>query len=410
MEGPGFALNIKTLLILSGGKEAISGIITAKNMDLKVVVADGDSNAPGKKYADIFLCVNIYSPKDTLNAVKIFSRKNKIDGVIAIATDNPTSVAVVANYLGLPGPSLETASISSNKVQMKDIFKKNSIPIPWYCSITSQDQLEQIIKLRPDKYVLKPSDSRGSRGVIRLSQLDKVSEAWQYSNKHSNSGILILEEWLYGEQLSSESLVWREESYLCGLADRKYDRLDDLYPYVVEDGGETPSKYSPNIDDSIDRLMTKAAVAIGLTNGSIKGDIVKTKKGLFIIEVAARLSGGYFSTDTIPNVYHYSIIEQIIKIALGLTPSLPTKPLINHKFQANRFLFLNPGKVVSIRHKKINDDELFYNDLYVKEGEIVSLINNHTKRGGMALAISNSRSKAIKKCKSAIENMLVDQS
>jgi biotin carboxylase len=397
----------KTLLILAGGKEAINGIKIAKSMGLNVIVADGNPNAPGRELADDFINVNIYDSKHTLEVIKEYSNKNKINGVITIAADNPMSVALVANELNIKGPSINTALLSTNKVLMKDEFKKNNIPIPFYRPIHQAQEIEQILTDRPSEYVLKPCDSRGSRGVIRLSKISEVEKAWNFSSKYSKSGILILEEWIYGDQVSSESIVWNGTSYLCGLADRNYNRLNELYPFVVEDGGETPSKLSPIINDKIDQLLTKAANVMGLKEGSIKGDIIVSNGKLFIIETAVRLSGGYFSTNTIPMVYNYNLIEEIIKIAIGQKPNLPDKPLKNEKFQANRFLFLKPGKIKSIEKKYVKN--MYINEIYLSPGDIISRIDNHTKRAGMVMSIENSRDKAISDCKNAINNIFIEQ-
>ena len=82
----------KTLLILSGGIEAIEGIKIAKKMGLRTVVCDGNKNAPGKSYGDEFLVANIYDPYEIKNVVSEYSKKKSIDGVITIASDAVRSV------------------------------------------------------------------------------------------------------------------------------------------------------------------------------------------------------------------------------------------------------------------------------------------------------------------------------
>ena len=302
-----------------------------------------------------------------------------------MAADNPVSVAYVASFLSLVGPSRETAKLATDKLLMKSVFSRNGVSIPWFRAVQSPAEIKSILEERGDTYVLKPTDSRGSRGVVRVSKSSDVDYAWEFSRPYSVSGGMILEEWLEGPQLSTESLVWQGRSYLCGVADRNYNRLDSLFPHVVEDGGETPSRFSPEIDSSLDELITKAARAIGLENGTIKGDIVLTEKGPVVIEVAARLSGGYFATDTIPLVYDYPIVKEAIKIVLGETPVLPNKPLQNRVFQANRFLFLAPGKVKSITGPSTEDPDIAIFKIYVREGQIIPETTNHTQRGGMVL-------------------------
>jgi biotin carboxylase len=403
-------METKTILILSGGVEALEGIRVAHQIGLKVIVADGDPGSPGRDLADDFIHTNIYNAEEVLASVKKYTKNKHINSVITVAADNPMSVAVVAEYLNIPGPSNKTAEIATNKLLMKEMFEKNNLPVPWYSSVKSPDDISHILCDRPGKYVLKPIDSRGSRGVVRISTHNEIESAWNFSIKYSSSKTLILEEWLEGSQLSTESLVWKGKSYLCGVADRNYNRLEELYPYVVEDGGETPSRFSPDLDNKLSELMTTAARSIGLENGSIKGDIVLTEKGLYIIEVAARLSGGYFSTHTIPHVYGINIIEQIIKIALGDSPELPKRPLRNNAFQANRFLFLPEGKIKSINNIPAKDSETIVFKLYVKEGQEIPSIRNHTQRGGMILCVANTREQTISKCKQIINNLEIKMS
>lgn len=401
-------MKTKTILILSGGVEALEGIRIAHRMGLRVAVADGNPEAPGRDLADDFLLANIYDAEDVLAAVKRYTDSNVINGVITVAADNPMSVALTTKYLNLPGPTKETAAIATNKLLMKDAFSKSKVPTAWYKSVETPADVLAVLNSRPGKYVLKPLDSRGSRGVVRLEEPIEIEKVWQSSIKHSKSQQLILEEWMEGKQLSTESIVWKGKSYLCGVADRNYDRLEKLYPYVVEDGGETPSQYSPGIDEELTELITAAAGCIGIESGSIKGDIVVTDKGLYIIEVAARLSGGYFSTHTIPNVYGINIIEQVIKIALGEEPKLPQLPLKNVAFQANRFLFLQQGKVKSIKNLPNNDPEIVVFKLYIKEGQEISSVRNHTQRGGMVLCVSDTRERAISKCKQVINDLKIE--
>jgi len=401
-------MKTKTILILSGGVEALEGIRVAHRMGLRVVVVDGNPEAPGRDLADDFILANIYNADDVLASVKKYTDNNVINGVITVAADNPMSVALTTEYLNLPGISKETAMIATDKLLMKEIFEKNNLPVPWYKSVETPDDVLDILYTRPGKYILKPVDSRGSRGVVRLSASSEIATAWNFSIKYSQSKKLILEEWMEGNQLSTESLVWKGNTYLCGVADRNYNRLEELYPYVVEDGGETPSRYSPDVDSNLTELMTKAARCIGLENGSIKGDIVLTNKGPLIIEVAARLSGGYFATHTIPHVYGVNIIEQVIKIALGETPELPQLPLKSIAFQANRFLFLPEGRVKTINNIPAKDPEIAVFKLYVKEGQEISSIKNHTQRGGTILCVSDTRKQAIMKCKKIIEDLNIE--
>ena len=88
--------------------------------------------------------------------------------------------------------------------------------------------------------------------------------------------------------------------------------------------------------------------ALGVVTGNIKGDIVVSNGMPFVIELAARASGGYFCTREIPLNTGVDFIGAIIKIALD-EPLDPSS--LVPKFQkpvVQRYAFPRPGRVTSI--------------------------------------------------------------
>ena len=400
---------MKKLLILSGGVESEAAIKIAKEMGLYVIICDGNFNAPARDLADDFIHASIYHPDEIIKSLSQYPHKDSIDGVITVAADNPLSVSIAAELLGLKSLTKETALLSTNKIKMKDVLHQAGILLPWYQEIKTLEQLIGIIESRPGEYVLKPIDSRGSRGVIRLNNTSQCKHAFNYSSTYSNANQLILEEWITGDQLSSESIVVNKNSYLCGLADRNYERLNELYPYVVEDGGETPSKYSNYaFENTVNKLMSKVCNAVNLTNGSIKGDFVLSGENLYLIEFAARLSGGYFSTVTIPLVYGYNLVENVIKLALNEKPILPESPLTVKKYQTNRFCFLPEGKIKKISGLPLPNKNIIEFKLYVEEGDIINKTTNHTLRSGTVLTVGLTPLESRNLAKNTINNLFFD--
>jgi biotin carboxylase len=397
------------LLILCGGIEAVAGIEVARRMGLRTIVVDGSPSAPGRALADRFVQASIYHPEEVIAALEPIWQELAVSGVVTVAADNSMTVARVGAHFGLPAQSVETARLATDKLAMKAALAEAGIPIPWYCAIDSLAALEGVLTGRPGNYVLKPIDSRGSRGVIRLSSVAECAVAYDYSREYTEAPRLILEEWLEGDQLSSESLVWHGQSHLCGLADRNYTRLADLYPYVVEDGGETPSRcYDDAMGGSADELMDRVCRAVGLTAGSIKGDLLLCQGRLVVIEFATRLSGGSFSTITIPLVHDYDLVGNVFRIALGQTPTLPDRPLRPRCYQANRFLFLPAGTVRRAEAPAGDLPHVVDRGLSVKVGDRLEGVKNHTMRGGWALACGASREEAIAAAQACLDAMHIE--
>src|ERR1700744_6797079 len=97
----------KTLLIISGGIEAVDAARRARERGHTVVVSDRDPQAPGFAFADSCLIADVYGATETAAAAERYSRKiRKIDGVLCVAAAAPVTAATVAAGLGLPGISL----------------------------------------------------------------------------------------------------------------------------------------------------------------------------------------------------------------------------------------------------------------------------------------------------------------
>src|SRR5436305_9937779 len=218
---------MKTLLIVSGGIEAADAAKRAKEMGLYVVVSDRDVEAPGFAHSDSCLIADVYSPDETAAAAERFSRKiRKIDGVICVAADAPATVAAVAERLRLPGISSEVARIATDKLAMKERFLAAGVPIPWFSPVATVQALQRIAIERGPNLVIKPVDSRGSRGVQRIAQVKDLDKAFALARTYSPTQRVMVQEYLDGPQVSTESVVINGRCYTPGFSDRNYEYLD----------------------------------------------------------------------------------------------------------------------------------------------------------------------------------------
>jgi biotin carboxylase len=339
----------KTLLIISGGIEAADAALRAKQMGLHVVVSDRDTQAPGFVHADSCLIADVYGPVETAAAAERYSRKiRKIDGVICVAADAPLTTAAVTQRLGLPGISRASAELACDKLAMKQCFAQAGVAVPWFSQVDTPQALQRIAIERGRDLVIKPVDSRGSRGVQRVSRVEDLTKAFLFARSHSPSERVMVEQYLDGPQISTESIVVDGRCFTPGFSDRNYEHLERYAPYFVENGGDLPSHLAPEVQAKVKTLVARAAVALGIVNGTVKGDIVVHDGEPHVIELAARLSGGFFCTREIPLNTGVDFVGQAIRLALGeqivaedLEPKFFT-PVIQ------RFAFPRPGCIVSV--------------------------------------------------------------
>lgn len=339
----------KGLLIICGGIEATHGIARAREMGLHVVVSDADANAPGLKLADGQIIASTYDPDGTADAAEHYSRAiHPIHGVICMGADVPHTVAAVAAKLKLKGISPETAHLAMDKLAMKQRLAAHNVPIPWFAPLRDAADLQLALLERGRDLVVKPVDSRGGRGVQRMNAGRDTAEAFDAAKSQSPTGRVMVEAYLSGEQISTESILLNGTGYTPGFSDRNYEYLDRFAPWFVENGGDLPAQVSSAIRADVEATVTDAAKALGIDNHNYKGDMVVHDGKAHVIEIAARLSGGYFCTREIPLSTGVDFVGATIKLALGetvtpadLTPAYE-RPIVQ------RYVFPPAGRIAAL--------------------------------------------------------------
>ena len=397
----------RTILIISGGFEAIEGIKVAKSMGLNVVVLDGNRNAPGFEYADFKIIASTYDVEDACSKVLHFNLKiKKIDGVLSIASDVPVTVSTISNLLNLNGIPLKAAHISIDKELMKSFFLKNDILTPEFTKLRNYDHFKESMKILGYPAVLKPVTGRGSRGVIRITRDINLKWAWNHAMNNSSTKSLMIEKYLIGNQISTETIITNGKAYTIGMSDRNYEYLEKYNPYFIENGGDLPSKYRKEYLEKANTAIQAIANIFDIKNGVIKGDLVVHNNMLYIIEVAFRLSGGFFSSHHIPYSTGVNFIKCAIKIALNEKISTSEIKVKQNNFICQRFLMKKKGLLsqLSLKNAKKSKGVKFIASRYRKGSQLENPVNSG---GWLVVVVTNgdSRKDAELNARNALEKV-----
>jgi len=404
---------MNTLWVVGAGVEAVPGIQRAKDLGLFVVVSDGDPDAPGFHLADDHVVVSIYDIEGTVDAAwKYHGSVRPLDGVICIAADVPLTVAAVAEKLRLPGIPVETARLSVDKVVMKEHLAACGIPVPWFCRLESLTHLRGIVKNRfiGHSLVIKPVDNLGSCGVLRLLRDIDLEWAFDHAMAWSPNSQVMIEEYLQGPQISTESVFLDGVGFTPGFSDRNYEFLERFSPFVIENGGQLPSMLSADDQKAVASVAEQAAKAMGITTGIAKGDIVLALDGPKVIEMAPQLSGGWFCTDQIPLATGVDLVGVAIKLALGqaVSPSelIPTQ----RQGVAIRYFFPTPGRVVGVKQAELWSAApgIHRMGFFVHPNDRVESVTNHTQRAGFVIATGETRAEAIERADQVVNSIQID--
>lgn len=387
------------------------GIVRAREMGLHVVVSDGSADAPGLAIADDALIESTYDVDGTVRAARHYHETVRpIDGVICIASDVPLTVAAVAADLGLVGVAPESARLSMDKLAMKDRFAADGIRIPWYAAVGSPAELATAVGEHGLPLVIKPVDSRGARGVLRLG--DDTDLDWAYAHAASNSptGRVMIERYLEGRQLSTESIVVGGVAYTPGFADRNYEYLDRFAPFMIENGGDLPTQLDAEMRTAVCETVQGTVDSLKMDSGVIKGDIVVHDGAPHVIEMALRLSGGYLCSHEIPLSTGVDFLGQAIRVVLGEKPDSSELEATLHRGVSQRWLFPDPGRVTAISGvaEVAARPEIAFCEIRVQEGSLISEVQDHPGRAGVVITVADSREEATRSAESAVASIRIE--
>ena len=220
----------------------------------------------------------------------------------------------------------------------------------------------------------------------------------------------MIEEFIHGLQLSTESFLLNGKCFTAAFCERNYSRIDEFRPYIIEDGGTIPAVLTEPLKESINDLILNGARALGISEGIVKGDIVINENGTpMIIELAARLSGGWFATHQIPEATGVSLVDAVMSLCMNEpideADLIPTK----NKSTSIRYWFPEAGLVQGIHGedqlKKI--PSLISYGFFRNVGDIQPVVKMHSDRFGYVIVGGHTREKSLRNVELAISSIKI---
>jgi biotin carboxylase len=280
---------------------------------LGVVLVDSNPEcycAKSKMFNDsYFVQASIRDPDECLAQLKEFIRESGIHvaGVYTQGCDAEYPVAYLAERLGTPSIGSLKAYLCNNKIETRTMFSRFGIPQPDF-SVDDLGGLDFPV-------VVKPPDNCASRGISIVRNFNEVEAAEKLAKKNGTDHRVLFDQFIDGNEYSVDTVFYNGHMFPCGISDRIFERHDK---YRIQNGSITPSLLAPHKQDEIYEVMKKAAAAIGIEWGAFKGDIlIDRDEKIYVLEVTARLSGGFDAQFRKPYSYGMNLIRPTIQMAVG---------------------------------------------------------------------------------------------
>lgn len=378
------------LVIVGAGIEQAEAYLEAKKLGLLTIGTDLNPSAPCFELADIQLTASTRSPSDTLHAVLDSGFATKIVGVMTIANDVPLTVATLSKHLRLPGLSMNAAKTLANKEKMRSHLEALGVGMPRGWIVRDWPQIQNALAESSGReFVLKPVDGRGAQGVMRFSRRGNEKIDLGKVTGNSDHKEMVLEEFVEGEQYSVEAVVIDGVARTVGLSLRNYQRNNEHYPFVIEDGGDISHIPPSTIIRSSDNILSTVASSLEMSSGTLKADLVVDREGfVLVIEIAGRLSGGWFASHQIPAATGVNLVRVAIQSAIGAPITAEEVTPKFFRAVSTRYLFPPPGKIKRILglNEALSAPGVIHGGIFREVGDDHPTVQKHSDRFGFLIA------------------------
>lgn len=378
-------------LVLGGSNIQLNAIRRIKELGIEVIVADYNQESIGKNESDFKENVSTF---DEIGNLKI-GKKYNIDGIFTIGTDQPIyTAAYVSKIMGLKFfLNCQVAKSVTNKKIMKKIFTDNNIKTVNY-KIIKEDFQEQDIKGLSLPLVIKPLDSQGQRGVLKLEKYEDVRKEFKNVIKYSREKEILVEEYYPSKEITLSGYVKESKAYIIGITDRNtYDAEKHI---GICTSHSFPSIFLKEKYLEFKEIAENIVKSFKIENGPIYFQMLVGDDGILVNEIACRIGGAYEDI-FLPLMTNIPILDYVIKETLNIP--FPYEELFKYNILENKntcsveMIFCNKGRVKSIINtSNIWDIKgLFKIGFNVKEGDILGDIENATARAGYMIIHGNDR-------------------
>ena len=200
-------------------------------------------------------------------------------------------------------------------------------------------------------------------------------------------------------------------AYTPSISERNYKYMDLFKPNIIENGGTVPAILSNHLTLKINNLISQGAKALGVDYGLVKGDLVIDSNGNpQIIELAARISGGWFASHQIPLASGVNLIDVVISYSLGEEVNRRDLLPKHNRGSAIRYWFPKPGIVKNIGGVSELKEApgLVKYGFFLKKGDVQNNIKMHSDRFGYVIVEGSNRDEAIERAEHALSCVKIE--
>ena len=276
----------KKILVMGGGSQHCKVVEAAKELGVITYVVDNLETAPAKEMADFAYQINVTETEQLAELCE----KEKIDGIVSGWFDfvQPHYQRLCERTGKFCYGTREQFDILTKKKDFKDCCLKYGVGVP------TRLLLEEIGEKLPFKVIVKPSNSRGSRGACICTTKEEVLIAVENAKQASYDGQYIIERYIAQEDAFCVSYQFiNGEAYLEQLSDAFFgDKEHGLDKVAV--AYRSPSIRSEEYIQKENGRLVNMLKSIGVTDGPFVAQGFFTDEDVLFFDPGRRFAGGEY--------------------------------------------------------------------------------------------------------------------
>ena len=292
--------NSKTFLCISNYFKGADFLINLKKSGNKVYLVTSeklrDKPWPHQYIDEIFYMEGQdvdWNLEHLLLGVGNFMKSTKIDAIVALDDYDVEKATYLRENLRIDGMGQTTGRYFRDKLAMRMRAKSCGIPIPAFCSLFNDHDINTFADTISAPWVLKPRSEASASGIIKV--FDKES-LWIHINEMGNNRFkYLIEQFKPGDVYHCDSLI--SESKVIFSLTSKYLAT----PMEISQGGgvfrSANVKYNSDDDKAIKKLNEQVMKGFGLKYGAAHTEFIKSNDDgqIYFLETSSRVGGAHLA-------------------------------------------------------------------------------------------------------------------
>lgn len=243
-------------------------------------------------FDDVIVIKDGLDPEQIAQACKVLmSKHGRIHRLLGVLEDLQVQVAMVREWLGIEGPTVEVARRFRDKAHMKDVLRAAGVPVARHAHVRSDRDGWAFAEQVGFPFVLKPPAGAGSRATYRIDGPQDLAQALA-EVRPAPDRVMLGEEFLTGAEHTFETLTIGGEPMFHSIGRYYPGPLEVMRQQWIQWVVVLPRDISGREFDDTRATGKKVIQALGLVDGMTHMEWFRRPDGsLAVGEIAARPPG-----------------------------------------------------------------------------------------------------------------------